>query len=405
MRHGFTARAYEVEDNPTGGDITNADTLIEIGEAIKKGLVYFVHISVPCQTWTTFQNMNHTTRTKANPGGDGSLQREVHANVCMSSALWLVGLCLTHGVFFGFEHPITSRIWDLSVILLFKAIEGVFTVQLDFCAWCMRPSDWLPSHGDVRVKRGVIILTNLPHLEALRKRCSDVVPHRHEPIIGTDAAGNLRSDATKVYPQLFCRAYARAIRTAWLEKRKAQRHPTAYQKLTELRKLIPCQLGPVAIQSQVSQKPQTTGGGSASSSGSNAAPADTAGMPAVPAPVAEQGGAEADAGVAPPPPAQQRDFWVETPTAFIRIHKRPRRQMYVPPEEQHENEELKLDLEQVKTLGLIRTTLQVYPNGSTKTVQSNWQDPGHARQKFRSAWTGRSTFQKKAKCRRYVVTT
>ena len=79
------------------------------------------------------------------------------ANRGMAVAIWLIFLCVTHGVFFTFEHPKTSRVWKLPAIMFLLSLESVFQVELDQCAWGKRAGDWSPDKGDVRVRKGTLI--------------------------------------------------------------------------------------------------------------------------------------------------------------------------------------------------------------------------------------------------------
>ena len=160
--------------------------------------------------------MNHGTRTSTLPQGAGVPPREIEGNLCFALALWLIWLCLRHGVFFTLEHPRGSRGWLLALVLLILTLPGVFKVGYDPCAWGLRPSDWSPLDGDVRTYGPGIVVTNLPTMEVLRRRCVDADKHKHEVAIGSSASGSPRTKDKAVFPTMWCQAYARAVRTAWL---------------------------------------------------------------------------------------------------------------------------------------------------------------------------------------------
>ena len=86
----------------------------------------------------------------------------------------------------------------------------------------MRPSDWSPLDGDLRFQASGVLITNLPTMEAMRRHCQDSEKHRHEA-----ARGCRRHRVHKdkgIFPPLFCQAYARAVRTAWLHDLRAENH-------------------------------------------------------------------------------------------------------------------------------------------------------------------------------------
>ena len=41
---------------------------------------FYIRFGMPCSSFSTLQNLNHGTRSLENPGGDGTLSREVLGN-------------------------------------------------------------------------------------------------------------------------------------------------------------------------------------------------------------------------------------------------------------------------------------------------------------------------------------
>ena len=109
-------------------------------------------------------------------------------------------------------------------------LPGVFMLDLDMCAYGKRPADWYPTDGDVRVMGATTLLTNNPYLERLRKRCCDIALHEHKVVLdsvkATDHSPSMKRSVDKsAYCIGFSRAYAHAIRLAWLNKARPDACP------------------------------------------------------------------------------------------------------------------------------------------------------------------------------------
>ena len=63
------------------------------------------------------------------------MESEIEGNMEVATAIWIMWLCIMCGVFFVFEHPLKSRVWKLPLIIFILALAGVYTVELDQCAW------------------------------------------------------------------------------------------------------------------------------------------------------------------------------------------------------------------------------------------------------------------------------
>ena len=60
------------------------------------------------------------------------------------------------------------------------------------------------------------ICTNNPYLRTLERRCADVVAHSHQQTWGQSRTGESRTSEAAAYPEMMARAYAQAIRAAWV---------------------------------------------------------------------------------------------------------------------------------------------------------------------------------------------
>jgi len=386
-RMGFTVRAYE--RSPTGktsylaeGDVERPENQAELADLITTRQLYNLHVAVDCKSWTPFQNLNKTTRTLELPQGDGTLEHEKIGNQGMAIALWLILLCVTYGVFFTLEHPKTSRVWRLPIVLFLLSLTGMYLMDIDQCAWAKRPGDWDPSQGDVRTRKSTYILTNNPYLRIMEKRCADVVAHHHRTVEGASATGVPRSVEAGAYAEAMCMTYAQGLYNSWTHGTRPEPIALAPVKLAALQENIalpPPKVNAVAARAvgtgDVVPDDFTSSPGASSSGGAGAAKP----------PESKQ--ALEEAGV---PENPTRDYWMETPQNWIRVHVVPRNACFVPGDS--------LDGPGPENLQPTRVTEQVFETGSGRTTDvktHNWTDPHQARCRTRQKWIGRSTFTKK----------
>ena len=405
---GFTGKAYEKSPEKKGsylaeGDVERKENQMEIWKDISSGEVYSCHLSPTCTYWITMQNMNHkTTRTHDRPEGDGTLECEEMANREMAVALWIVLLCIAYGVFFSLEHPVTSRLWRLPLVLFLLEVVGIFVFEVDLCAFGKRPDDWNPTHGDVRVKKSLRIMTNNPYLRNINRRCVDVEGHTHEPTIGNSSLGKSRSLHSSEYPVGFGRTYAAMLRTAWAIGVNPVRKEVPGMNLEELKKSIARdprefplvnamaapgeeeRVGAVGIQPEVEgSMPEDSGG--AASSGQHAdepekstRPVRRRLRPLYPA------GAAASSAVLAPEPLPKDDYWLETEDHWVRIHVVPRTTYFYPADGPEGPV-----LHQIKP---VRVTQLCYLDGTKETREHAWDDTHWGKAKTKARWIGRSVF-------------
>lgn len=162
-RLGFTVKAFEKYpfgrsgDALPEGDLGSAYNQTQICDDIRQGRAFHVHLAPDCGTFGPLSNLNGSTRTAEQPQGDGTLESERLGNKTMAIALWIIFLCLIYGVSFGYEHPRRSKSFKLCFFLWLLSLVGIiFVYEYDGCAWGHRPSDYHPSHGDVRTQKASI---------------------------------------------------------------------------------------------------------------------------------------------------------------------------------------------------------------------------------------------------------
>ena len=80
-------------------------------------------------------------------------------------------------------------------------------IEYEGCAWELRPVDWAPDQGDVRIRKASLIMTNQPELELLRRRCADAGPYVHVHSIG-DAHGPRVAHPSGAHSSPFAKVFA-----------------------------------------------------------------------------------------------------------------------------------------------------------------------------------------------------
>jgi len=312
LAHSFVCRAYEKTPIGPGaepqdrGDLFSVVNQTNIRRDIETKHTFLQHQAPTCASWSAIQNLNGSTRTAERPEGDGTLEREELGNKEVALALWFIFLCVSFGVLFSLEHPRGSRLWNLPLVLFLMSLAGIRVIDLDGCAFGLRPPNWNVSSGDVRIQNPSKLITNLPHFEVLRKKCASAGPHKHERAIPWhDRAGPSHSSHTSVYPQAFTTAYARAAVTAWKEGFEPIKHALPYAPLEEIESNVgmhPRILFPyhVVVDGQlVDERVTQRATGSVPKAPSPAPPASVASQPST-------------------------DFWIETESTWIWRHVLPR---------------------------------------------------------------------------------
>ncbi len=81
--------------------------------------MYHVHLTPDASSFCVQFNPSHTTRTQERPQGTEEIESEVCGNCSLAVAIWIIWLCLRHGVYplsaetFVLEQAATERAWRL----------------------------------------------------------------------------------------------------------------------------------------------------------------------------------------------------------------------------------------------------------------------------------------------------
>ena len=376
LRVGFSARAYEAFPEGKGsepiseGDLRREENQTEFLKSCREHTVFQNHVAPPCGSMSTMRARNgNTTRTMEHPEGDGSMQDEVDGNTLAAIAMWMVWTCLVYGVFVSLEHPRGSRLWQFPIMIFLLSLPAVYIVDYDSCAWGLRPTDWSPLDGDVRIQKAERLITTNPYHEIVRRRCSEVGPHQHQPLEGNDAFGNKRTTEAGKYLVSWCRALAHATRRAWLAGAK----PAAAEFRNTTLPYVPLKLFLENVGASVAQLL----------------------APAVQRPLTE-GGASSSA--TPVVGTTKQDFWAETSTAWCRIHLQPRTNFF-DPRELLESTALASSGAPSDLAGPVlevlcgtRVTIQVSKNGNRRRTRDKFTEAHDS--KGMRPWTGQTILYK-----------
>ena len=169
------------------------------------------HFGLPCSSFSLMQNMNGGTRSKRNPEGDDTLDRENKGNELAWRTIYLCKILHEHGSFFTIENPLTSYAWHLKAMLNLISVTKAKFVRFDQCCYNLKIPD---SHGALGLaKKATLILGSVPGLEKLGRCCDG--SHAHVQVIGganIKKGWQRRSTLAGRYPnKQLCSAYRKCF--------------------------------------------------------------------------------------------------------------------------------------------------------------------------------------------------
>ena len=162
--------------------------------------------------------MNHGTRRQWAPWGGAYdrplLPREKIANQQVRDMLFLIGIIESVGGFWSIENPVGSYLWHVPEL---KELTSRNTsVALHQCMFGLRPPDHYLQKSkhktDMRTRKATKIVTNLPALAALSRRCDG--KHSHVAAWGSvryRGVSTSRARAAGAYPRSLCAAWAQLV--------------------------------------------------------------------------------------------------------------------------------------------------------------------------------------------------
>jgi hypothetical protein len=178
---------------------------------IVNGVYMYLHFGIPCTTWGAAARLNSCSRTQSCPQGNGTIKKEVIANLEVDQMLELIALLLKHGGYFSIENPFDSYIFKYAGVVRLRdsLAHPCFFIGFDQCCFGLQ----LPGAAKgVFCRKRTGILTNVSELNRLAIFCPRL--HVHEQAWGTR---NVNGHSVKLckaagaYPALLCDVWAACI--------------------------------------------------------------------------------------------------------------------------------------------------------------------------------------------------
>ena len=180
----------------------------------KKARKEYWHFAVPCESFSIMNaTLNHGTRSRERPWGDGSLGREEVGNKIIRFVLKLVRVLEYGGNSWSIENPHSSYLFRLPPVRRIIERTSTTSVVLDQCMYGLAFPD---RKKDERCKKQTRIISNLALLSSLARKCD--LRHRHvHAFDGVKIDGHWvkRSALAARYPSRLCDAWSKAVCGKW----------------------------------------------------------------------------------------------------------------------------------------------------------------------------------------------
>jgi hypothetical protein len=146
------------------------------------------------------------------PEGNGTLQREITANLQVERMCKLLSALMYAGGYFTLENPHSSYIFSFGAMLPIRSRHDVFLYSFDQCRFGMQ----LPgAESHTFCRKRTSILTNIPCLRVLEGFCEGISSrHQHEACWGTRKVGGKNVNlcaAAGLYPTKLCNSIAGCV--------------------------------------------------------------------------------------------------------------------------------------------------------------------------------------------------
>lgn len=210
--------AYPLAGYRVAHDLNRTALRADLLRSVKRGDITWLHLGIPCITWSLLRLISVGTRRKGRPQGDGSRDDEGLANGELLFASRLINAAVRAGTFVSLENPKSSLMWYhpfLQKLITRYAGNSVplYTFDVDQCMFGLGSPAGAPFPEIWR--KPTRFLTNIPHLDSIVRRCSH--QHVHTPVFGSikiKGKSRLRSKLAGCYPARLCLALARAAGAA-----------------------------------------------------------------------------------------------------------------------------------------------------------------------------------------------
>ena len=139
---GFTVEKWDINISPKC-DLLNRHNVEDIIDGIKCGKIFYVHIGLPCQSWSRARRADGRGPGPLRDDGqflmglpnlsDKDRLKVTQGNRLMYNSVRILRACIQSDVLWSLENPMTSRVWKAKAV---KGIakHGIFH-RADFCQY------------------------------------------------------------------------------------------------------------------------------------------------------------------------------------------------------------------------------------------------------------------------------
>ena len=209
-----TVRVLDPVDEIFGANLLDDSNFCAVVEAAEKEKCGWIHMAPPCRTFSRARRKDKygsvpVLRTDDKPEGFGC-QDTTEANILADRCASIGEAQAKAGRFFSIENPEGSFIWMMKSFGRLAKMEGVSLVVIDQCAF------------GSEFKKPTGVLTNSPWIVKRARRCEDLPPHKHTPLVGRIWSYKVNKEVWRTseaaeYPHGLCNEWALGLKE-WLAR-------------------------------------------------------------------------------------------------------------------------------------------------------------------------------------------
>jgi len=195
-KHGLTVESWDILAGPQF-DLLKRQNVEDIIDRICKGKIAYVHVGLPCQSWSRAR--------RSDGSGPGPLRDDGQFLMGLPNlTVRILRACITHDVLWTLENPMTSRVWKTRAAKLLSK-HAVFH-RADFCQYNQpwRKATYFLAHPRLTL--------SLQQCRGTKGLCSRTL-QPHIVLQGIDANGTFLTKVAEPYPYSLANHIARKVKT------------------------------------------------------------------------------------------------------------------------------------------------------------------------------------------------
>ena len=195
-KHGLTVESWDILAGPQF-DLLKRQNVEDIIDRICKGKIAYVHVGLPCQSWSRAR--------RSDGSGPGPLRDDGQFLMGLPNlTVRILRACITHDVLWTLENPMTSRVWKTRAAKLLSK-HAVFH-RADFCQYNQpwRKATYFLAHPRLTL--------SLQQCRGTKGLCSRTL-QPHIVLQGVDANGTFLTKVAEPYPYSLANHIARKVKT------------------------------------------------------------------------------------------------------------------------------------------------------------------------------------------------